>query len=124
MNTTTTTHNFAADWTAELPTPHALPGAGAAESFCIVYRGTPKADGALVDNSKRMTLAEPAVIGGVNFPGIYASTVTLYEGYTNWGSVQRILEVAANGITNVEPIYALENREGVQIIPENAVHRF
>lgn len=119
-----TAHNFTADWTAELPAPRALPGAGAAESFCIVYRGTPKADGTLVGNGHPVTLAESAVIGGVNFPGIYASTVTLHEGYTNWGSVQRILEITANGITDVEPIYALPNREGVQIIPENAIHRF
>lgn len=126
MNTTTTTtaHNFAADWTAELPTPRALPGTGASESFCIIYMGTPKADGTLVGNSNRMTLSEPFESEGVNFPGIYASTVTLLEGYTNWGSVQRILEVAANGITDIEPLYALANREGEPIIPENAVHHF
>lgn len=124
MNTTTTAHNFAADWTAELPTPRALPGAGASESFCIVYLGTPKADGALVGNRNRTTLSEPVESEGANFPGIYASTVTLLEGYTNWDSVRDILKVAANGIANIEPIYALPNREGEPILPENAVHHF
>lgn len=118
------TYNFAADWAAELPTPLALPGAGASESFCIVYRGAPRSDGALVGNSNRITLAEPLKFQGMNFPGVYASTVTLHEGYTNWDSVQRILEVAANGVTDIEPVYALESRDGAQIIPENAVHRF